>query len=109
MPYVCGLDCNLVRNDSQISQKNPVSHIFMGQKKLTTEKKQHICVTFWTDAAVPENLILFCYLWKIYYYLQRTTVCVSFLSHAVSLKNHPNCTSPRMDTVHKNKVVAASN
>ena len=37
MPYVCGLDCNLVRNDSPISEKNPVSRIFVGQKKLTTE------------------------------------------------------------------------
>ena len=34
MPYVCGLDCNLVRNDSQISEKNPVSGTFMGLKKL---------------------------------------------------------------------------
>ena len=57
MPYDCGLDCNLVTNDSQISEKNPVSRIFMGWKKLTTEK--HICVTFWTDAVVPENLIHF--------------------------------------------------
>ena len=58
MLYVCGLDCNLVRNDSQISKKNPVSHIFVGWKKLTTEKI-HICGTFWTDVGVPENLILF--------------------------------------------------
>ena len=34
MPCVCGLDCNLVRNDSQISE----SRIFVGRKKLTTEK-----------------------------------------------------------------------
>ena len=58
MPHVCGLDCNLGRNDSQISQKNPVSRIYVGWKKLTTEIN-HICGTFWTDAAVPENLILF--------------------------------------------------
>ena len=58
MPYVCGLDCNLVRNDSQISEKNPVSHFFVGRKKLTTEKN-HICGTFWTDAVVPKDLILF--------------------------------------------------
>ena len=58
MPYVCGLDCNLVRNDSQISEKNPVSGTFMGLKKLTTEKN-HICWTFWADAVVLENLILF--------------------------------------------------
>ena len=56
MPYVCGLDCILVRNDSQISEKNPVSRIFAGWKKLTTANN-HICGTLWTDAAVPENLI----------------------------------------------------
>ena len=31
---------------------------FHGSKKLTTEKN-HICGTFWTDAAVSENLKLF--------------------------------------------------
>ena len=38
MLYVCGLECNVVRNDSQISEKNPVSRIFMGSKKKHTEK-----------------------------------------------------------------------
>ena len=52
---MCGLDCNLVRSDSQISNKNPVSCIFVGQKKLITEKN-HICRK---DVLVPENLILF--------------------------------------------------
>ena len=42
MLYVYGLDCNLVRNDSQIKKKNPVSHIFVGRKKLTTEKKSYM-------------------------------------------------------------------
>ena len=42
MQYVCGLDCNLVKNDFQISEKNPESRIFEGRKKLTTEKNQ-IC------------------------------------------------------------------
>ena len=64
MPYICGLDCNLVRNDSQISKKNPLSHIFVDWKKLTPEK-YHICETFWTDAAVPENVILFFFLPKL--------------------------------------------
>ena len=32
-----------------------MSCIFMGRKELTTENN-HICKTFWTDAAVPENL-----------------------------------------------------
>ena len=35
-----------------------MSRIFVGRKKLTTEKN-HICGTFWTDAAVSENLIFF--------------------------------------------------
>ena len=39
MPYVCGLDCNLVRNDSQTSEKNPVSRIFVGWKKTYHWKK----------------------------------------------------------------------
>ena len=43
MPYyVCGLDCSLVRNNPQISEKNPVSGIFMGGKKLTIEKKSYM-------------------------------------------------------------------
>ena len=33
----------------------------MDQKKLTTENN-HICGTFWTDAAVAENLIFFFFL-----------------------------------------------
>ena len=61
MPYVCGPDCNLIRNGSQISKKNPVSRIFVGRKKLTSEK-YYICRTFWTDVAVPENLIPFFFL-----------------------------------------------
>ena len=35
---MCRLDCNLVRNDSHITEKNPVSRIFMGRKKLVIEK-----------------------------------------------------------------------
>ena len=42
MLYVCGLDCNLDRNYSQISVSNPVSHLFLGPKKLTTEKKLYM-------------------------------------------------------------------
>ena len=42
MSYVCGVDCNLVRNDSQISEKNLVSCIFVGRKKLTIEKKSYM-------------------------------------------------------------------
>ena len=30
----------------------------MGRNKITTEKN-HICGTFWTDAVVPDKLILF--------------------------------------------------
>ena len=58
MAYVCGVDCNLVRNDSQIRKKNPVSCIFMSRKKITTEKN-HICGTFWTDEVVPEKNLFF--------------------------------------------------
>ena len=58
MPYVCDLDCNLARNDSQISEKKPVSCSFLGRKNLPL-KKNHICGTLQTDEAVPENLILF--------------------------------------------------
>ena len=47
MPYACGQDCNLVRNDSQIREKNPVSRIFMGQKKLITEIR--IRIFFYSD------------------------------------------------------------
>ena len=37
--HLCDLDCNLVRNNSQISEKNPVSFIFMGGgNKIATEK-----------------------------------------------------------------------
>ena len=35
-----------------------MSGILVGLKKLTTEKN-HICGTFWTAAAVSENLLLF--------------------------------------------------
>ena len=40
-----------------------MSRIFVGQKKLIAEKN-HICGTFWTDAAVSENLIRFFFLPK---------------------------------------------
>ena len=39
-----------------------MSRIFVGRKKLTTEKN-HICRTFRIDAAVPENLIPFFFFW----------------------------------------------
>ena len=38
-----------------------MSRIFVGQKKLHTEKN-HICGTFWTDVAVPKHLKLFFFL-----------------------------------------------
>ena len=54
MPYVCGLDCNLVRNDSQSKIQ---CHIFLWVRKKLSTEKNHICGTIWTDAVVSENLI----------------------------------------------------
>ena len=60
MPYVCGLDCNLLRNNSQISEKLLVSRIFVGRKNKIPLKKILYAGPFgqmkWL---VPENLILF--------------------------------------------------
>ena len=59
MPYVCGLDCNWVRNDSQIIWSKIQRHVFSWVGKNLTTEKNHICGTFWTDEVVSEKLILF--------------------------------------------------
>ena len=73
MPYVCDLDCFLVRNGSQISKKNPVSHISVGRNNFTTEKKSYM-QDFWDRCSgVRESNTFFYFFGLIFLFLHKKT------------------------------------
>ena len=87
MPYyVCGLDCSLVRNNPKISEKNPVSGIFVSGKNLPL-KKNHICRAIWIAVVVPENLILFLHCKSYSHFFSKKYQYICHISR-LKFKNH---------------------